>query len=133
MSNRTWWQDAATYQVYPRSFQDTDGDGEGDLRGVIKRLPYLKNFGIDAIWLSPFYKSPNKDGGYDVADPRAVDPQFGTLDDAKELIDQAHEHAIRLIVDNVPNHFSSDHIWFQEAMRVPILDQQDHPPDSLPD
>jgi alpha-glucosidase len=118
MSNRTWWQDAATYQVYPRSFQDTNGDGEGDLRGVIQRLPYLKNLGIDAIWLSPFYKSPNKDGGYDVADPRAVDPRFGTLDDAKELIDRAHDHAIRLIVDIVPNHFSSDHIWFQEALKA---------------
>lgn len=116
MPGNAWWRDAAIYQIYPRSFQDTNGDGEGDLKGVIRRLPYLKQLGIDAIWLSPFYKSPNRDGGYDVADPRDVDPRFGSLDDAKELILRTHEEGIRIIVDIVPNHFSSDHIWFQEAL-----------------
>ncbi len=116
MPGNAWWRDAAIYQIYPRSFQDTNGDGEGDLQGVIQRLPYLKQLGIDAIWLSPFYKSPNRDGGYDVADPRDVDLRFGALDDAKELIWRAHEEGIRIIVDIVPNHFSSDHIWFREAL-----------------
>jgi len=78
MNSSAWWRDAAIYQVYPRSFRDSNGDGEGDLQGVIAGLPYLAELGIDAIWLSPFYKSPNKDGGYDVADPRDVDPRFGT-------------------------------------------------------
>lgn len=114
-----WWRDAAIYQVYPRSFRDSNGDGEGDLQGVLAGLPYLADLGIDAIWLSPFYKSPNKDGGYDVSDPRDVDPRFGTLADAKELIDAAHSHGIKFIADIVPNHFSSDHPWFQEALAAP--------------
>ena len=76
MKSEVWWRDAAIYQVYPRSFKDSNGDGEGDLQGVIEKLPYLQSLGIDAIWLSPFYRSPNKDGGYDVADPRDVDPRF---------------------------------------------------------
>jgi alpha-glucosidase len=117
MSKKIWWRDAVIYQIYPRSFLDTNGDGEGDLAGVIQGLPYLKKLGVDAIWLSPFYKSPNKDGGYDVADPRDVDPRFGSLADAKEMIKQSHAHGIRIIVDIVPNHFSSDHVWFQEALR----------------
>jgi len=119
MNSQAWWRDAAIYQVYPRSFRDSNGDGEGDLQGVIARIPYLADLGIDAIWLSPFYKSPNRDGGYDVADPRDVDPRFGTLADAKQLIEAAHERGIRFIADIVPNHFSSDHIWFQEALNSP--------------
>jgi alpha-glucosidase len=111
-----WWRDAVTYQVYPRSFRDSNGDGEGDLRGVIEGIPYIASLGVDAIWLSPFYKSPNKDGGYDVSDPRDVDPRFGNLVDARELIDTAHENNLRLIVDIVPNHFSSAHHFFQEAL-----------------
>lgn len=114
-----WWRNATIYQVYPRSFQDTDGDGEGDLRGVIKRLPYLRWLGVDAIWLSPFYKSPNKDGGYDVSDPRDVDPRFGNLSTAKELIEETHNTGLKIIVDIVPNHFSTDHIWFKEAINSP--------------
>jgi alpha-glucosidase len=112
-----WWRDAAIYQIYPRSFRDTNGDGEGDLTGVLQGLPYLQKLGIDAIWLSPFYLSPNKDGGYDVADPRDVDPRFGKLIDAENLITAAHEHGFRIIFDVVPNHFSSDHLWFQEALK----------------
>jgi len=111
-----WWDNAVIYQVYPRSFKDSNGDGEGDLQGVIQELPYLQDLGIDAIWLSPFYKSPNKDGGYDVSDPRDVDPRFGTLADAEELIQRAHESGIKVIFDIVPNHFSSDHVWFKSAL-----------------
>ncbi|NCU90290.1 MAG: ABC transporter permease, partial [Actinobacteria bacterium] len=111
-----WWRNSAIYQIYPRSFQDSNGDGEGDLRGVISRLEYLRELGIDAIWLSPFYQSPNKDGGYDVSDPREVDPRFGTMKDAEDLINAAHEHQIKIIVDIVPNHFSTEHRWFKEAL-----------------
>ncbi len=119
MKSELWWRDAAIYQVYPRSFRDSNGDGEGDLQGVIEKLPYLQELGIDAIWLSPFYKSPNKDGGYDVSDPRDVDPRFGTVLDAKALIDEAHRLGIKFIADIVPNHFSADHIWFKAALASP--------------
>ena len=111
-----WWRNAAIYQVYPRSFQDSNGDGEGDLRGVISRLDYLKELGIDAIWLSPFYRTPNNDGGYDVADPREVDPRFGTMRDAEDLIEAAHVRNLKIIVDIVPNHFSTEHVWFKAAL-----------------
>jgi alpha-glucosidase len=111
-----WWHHAAVYQVYPRSFRDSNGDGTGDLRGVINGLDYLASLRVDAIWLSPFYPSPQRDSGYDVADPRGVDPIYGTLDDAKELIDEAHARGLRVIVDVVPNHTSSDRPWFQDAL-----------------
>ena len=114
-----WWHHAAIYQVYPRSFRDSNGDGAGDLRGVIQELPYIASLGVDAMWLSPFYPSPQRDSGYDVADPRGVDPMYGTLEDAKELIDEAHARGLRVIVDVVPNHSSSDRPWFQEALRSP--------------
>ena len=116
---RPWWHHAAVYQVYPRSFRDSDGDGTGDLRGVIDGLPYLASLGVDAVWLSPFYPSPQRDSGYDVADPRDVDPLYGTLADAEELIASAHERGLRIIVDVVPNHSSSDRAWFQEALASP--------------
>ncbi|MGR6920948.1 glycoside hydrolase family 13 protein [[Actinomadura] parvosata] len=112
-----WWRNAAIYQVYVRSFADGDGDGIGDLIGVRDRLPYLAGLGVDAIWLTPFYPSPMADFGYDVADYRDVDPLFGTLADAKALIDEAHGHGLRVIVDIVPNHTSSAHPWFQQALR----------------
>jgi len=111
----SWWQRAAVYQVYPRSFRDGNSDGLGDLRGVIEGLPYLASLGVDAIWLSPFYPSPQKDAGYDVSDPRAVDPMFGTIEDFAELVQQAHERGLRVIVDIVPNHVSASHPWFLEA------------------
>lgn len=111
-----WWVDAVIYQVYPRSFADADGDGMGDLRGVTSRLDYLAQLGVDAIWLSPFYLSPQHDAGYDVADYRAVDPRFGTLADADEMLAAAHEAGIRVVVDLVPNHTSSEHAWFQAAL-----------------
>lgn len=114
-----WWRHAAVYQVYPRSFRDSDGDGTGDLRGIIDGLPYLASLNVDALWLSPFYPSPQRDSGYDVADPRDVDPMYGTLDDARELIDRAHDLGLRVIVDVVPNHSSSERPWFQEALASP--------------
>ena len=111
-----WWRDAAIYQIYPRSFRDTNADGEGDLAGIIEGLPYLQRLGVDAIWLSPFFKSPNRDGGYDVADPRLVDPRFGDNAAAERLIAASHSHGLKIIFDVVPNHFSCDHLWFQAAL-----------------
>lgn len=118
-STSKWWNEAIIYQIYPRSFQDSNGDGEGDLNGITSRLEYVRDLGVDAIWLSPFYTSPNKDGGYDVANPRDVDPRFGTLEDAKRLFDKAHSLGLRVVVDIVPNHFSVEHEWFQEALNSP--------------
>ncbi len=115
--SRGWWRDAVIYQVYPRSFADSNGDGMGDLPGIRSRLPYLRDLGVDAVWLSPFYASPQADAGYDVADYRAVDPMFGTLLDADALIREAHELGLRIIVDLVPNHSSDRHEWFQRALR----------------
>ncbi|MDP9796022.1 alpha-glucosidase [Catenuloplanes nepalensis] len=111
-----WWRDAVIYQVYPRSFADSGGDGIGDLPGVISRLPYLAGLGVDAIWLNPFYPSPQADAGYDVADHRDVDPLFGTLGDADALIAGAHAAGLKIIVDIVPNHTSSAHAWFRAAL-----------------
>ncbi|QAV71058.1 glycoside hydrolase family 13 protein [Salinibacterium sp. UTAS2018] len=111
-----WWRSAVIYQIYPRSFADSNGDGMGDLLGIRDRLPELAELGIDAVWLSPFYTSPQRDAGYDVADYCDVDPLFGTLDDFDSMTSRAHELGLRLIVDLVPNHSSSDHRWFQEAL-----------------
>jgi alpha-glucosidase len=111
-----WWRDAVIYQVYIRSFADSDGDGVGDLPGIRSRLPYLRDLGVDAIWITPFYRSPMADFGYDVADYRDVDPVFGTLADARALLDDAHAHDLRVIVDLVPNHTSDQHPWFIEAL-----------------
>jgi alpha-glucosidase len=114
-----WWRSAVIYQVYVRSFADSDGDGTGDLRGLRSRLPYLRDLGVDAVWLTPFYRSPMVDGGYDVADHRDVDPMFGTLDDFDAMTADAHALGLRVIVDVVPNHTSSAHRWFQEALAAP--------------
>lgn len=111
-----WWRSAAVYQVYVRSFADSDGDGIGDLRGIRQRLPYLRDLGVDALWLTPFYTSPMVDGGYDVADYRDVDPMFGTLADFDAMITDAHALGLRIIVDLVPNHTSSAHRWFSAAL-----------------
>src|SRR5699024_909113 len=114
-----WWRQAAVYQIYPRSFADGNGDGIGDLRGIISRVPYLKSLGIDAVWLSPFYPSALADGGYDVDDYRDVDPKIGTLEQFDEMVAALHGAGIRLIVDVVPNHSSDRHEWFQEALASP--------------
>ena len=111
-----WWRHAVTYQVYVRSFADSDGDGIGDLPGITSRLPYLRDLGVDALWITPFYTSPQHDHGYDVADYEDVDPLFGTLADADTLVATAHELGLRVVVDLVPNHTSSDHEWFQAAL-----------------
>ena len=115
-SDADWWRQAAVYQIYPRSFADSDGDGIGDLRGILSRVPYLQTLGIDAVWLSPFYPSPLADGGYDVADYRDVDPRIGTLNDFDELVAALHTVGIRVVVDIVPNHSSNDHPWFRAAL-----------------
>jgi alpha-glucosidase len=111
-----WWRTAVFYQIYPKSFADGNGDGIGDLAGVRHRLDYLKLLGVDAIWLSPFYKSPMADGGYDVSDPTDVDPMFGTLDDFDAVVAAAHERDLKVTVDIVPNHLSDQHVWFLEAL-----------------
>ncbi|MEX0428063.1 glycoside hydrolase family 13 protein [Nocardioides sp. DS6] len=111
-----WWREAVTYQVYVRSFADGDGDGIGDLPGITSRLPYLRDLGVDAVWLTPFYTSPQKDHGYDVADYTDVDPLFGRLTDADALVAEAHRLGLRVIVDLVPNHTSSAHPWFRAAL-----------------
>ncbi|WP_404821065.1 glycoside hydrolase family 13 protein [Kocuria marina] len=111
-----WWRDAVIYQVYPRSFKDSNGDGMGDLGGVTQKLPYLKHLGVDAVWLSPFYLSPQHDAGYDVADYRTVDPRFGSLEDFDRLREEAHRLGLKIIVDLVPNHTSEDHEWFRAAL-----------------
>lgn len=111
-----WWRDAVIYQVYPRSFADASGDGIGDLPGVTSRLDHLAELGVDAVWLSPFYRSPQADAGYDVADYRDVDPLFGTLADFDAMLEKAHRLGLRVIVDLVPNHTSDEHVWFQAAL-----------------
>ncbi len=116
MSSLVWWRDAVIYQVYPRSFADADGDGMGDLRGITSRLDHLAELGVDALWMSPFYPSPQHDAGYDVADYRDVDPRFGTLEDFDALVAAAKARGLRVVVDLVPNHTSSDHAWFAEAL-----------------
>jgi len=113
---RLWWRDSVTYQIYIRSFADANGDGKGDVAGIISRLPYLKKLGVDAIWITPWYPSPQKDHGYDVADFMDIEPDYGTLSDAKKLIEQSHKLGMRLLVDIVPNHCSDQHKWFQEAL-----------------
>jgi alpha-glucosidase len=111
-----WWRHAVIYQIYPRSWADADGDGIGDLPGITARLEHLRDLGVDAVWLSPFYTSPQADAGYDVADYRDVDPLFGTLPDADALVTRAHDLGLKVIVDMVPNHSSDEHEWFRAAV-----------------
>ena len=113
--DKDWWRHGIFYQIYPRSFRDSDGDGVGDLRGIIARLPYLKSLGVDAVWLSPIFPSPMADFGYDISDYTGIDPLFGTMEDFDALVSAAHENGLKLVLDLVPNHTSDQHPWFAEA------------------
>lgn len=115
ISDNPWWINAVVYQIYPRSFQDSNGDGVGDIKGIISKLDYIANLGADVIWLNPVYKSPQDDNGYDISDYQDIDPLFGTLDDLDELIYQSHRRGIRIIMDLVVNHTSDEHSWFQAS------------------
>ncbi len=117
--HKHWWRQAVVYQIYPRSFADSNADGIGDLRGIINKVDYLASLSIDAVWLSPFYPSELADGGYDVADYRNVDPRIGTLAEFDEMVQKLHARQIRVFVDIVPNHSSDQHIWFQQALKSP--------------
>lgn len=112
---RKWWKESVAYQIYPRSFMDTNGDGIGDLNGITSKLDYLKNLGVDVIWICPFYKSPNDDNGYDISDFYAVSEEFGTMEDFEHLLAEAHRKGIKVIADLVLNHTSDEHPWFVEA------------------
>lgn len=114
---RKWWKECVIYQLYPRSFYDTNGDGIGDLRGVIEKLDYLKELGIGAIWLNPVYESPNDDMGYDISNYQDIMPEFGTIEDMDELLEKAHQKGIRIIMDLVVNHTSDEHVWFIESRK----------------
>jgi oligo-1,6-glucosidase len=115
MEKTRWYKDAVVYQIYPRSFCDSNGDGIGDIKGITSKLDYLKSLGVNAVWLSPVYKSPNDDNGYDISDYRDIMPEFGTLEDFKEMVAEMHKRGIKLIMDLVANHTSDEHKWFQEA------------------
>ena len=115
--DKTWWKEAVVYQIYPRSFMDSNGDGIGDIQGIISRLDYLKYLGIDVIWLSPVYQSPNDDNGYDISDYQAIMDEFGTMEDFDELLEKAHGRGIRIVMDLVVNHTSDEHKWFIESRK----------------
>lgn len=114
-ANHPWWKSSVVYQIYPRSFQDSNGDGIGDIPGIISRLDYLQNLGVDIIWLSPCYASPNDDNGYDISDYRAIHPEFGTMDDFDALLEALHNRRMKLVMDLVVNHSSDEHAWFEES------------------
>ena len=121
---RAWWKECVVYQIYPRSFYDSNGDGIGDLRGILQKLDYLKELGIDVVWLCPVYKSPNDDNGYDVSDYQDIMDEFGTLGDWDELLAEMHKRGIRLVMDLVVNHTSDEHAWF---VRIPPIQGQPLP------
>ena len=112
---KAWWKEAIVYQIYPRSFCDSNGDGIGDLNGITSKLDYLKELGIDVIWLSPVYKSPNDDNGYDISDYEDIMTEFGTMDDFDRMLAAAHERGIKIVMDLVVNHTSDEHPWFVES------------------
>ena len=116
---RKWWHDKVVYQIYPKSFYDSNGDGIGDIPGIISKLDYLKELGADILWLSPIYKSPLADQGYDIADYYAIDPRFGTMEDMDRLIAEAKKREMYILMDLVVNHCSDEHEWFQQAIKDP--------------
>ena len=115
MERTNWFKDATIYQIYPRSFCDSNGDGIGDLQGIISKLDYIKDLGVDCVWLSPVYKSPNDDNGYDISDYRDIMDEFGTLSDWDDLVAGIHARGMKLVMDLVSNHTSDEHKWFEEA------------------
>ena len=124
MTETPWWSSSVVYQIYPRSFADTNGDGVGDLRGIIEHLDHVADLGVDVLWLSPIYASPQDDNGYDIADYQAIDPLFGTLEDFDELVAAVHARGMKLVMDLVVNHTSDEHAWFAESRR-PGSDKRD--------
>ncbi len=114
---KAWWKESVVYQIYPRSFCDSNGDGIGDLNGITEKLEYLKELGIDVIWLSPVYQSPNDDNGYDISDYRKIMPEFGTMADYDRMLQKAHELGIKIMMDLVVNHTSDEHPWFVESRK----------------
>ena len=125
MGSKKWWQKAVFYQIYPRSFADSTNNGIGDLQGIIKRLGYLQELGIDAIWFSPFFASPQKDFGYDISDFKAINPEYGKMKDFEELLEKAHSLQIKIILDMVLNHTSDEHPWFLESRSSKINPKRD--------
>ncbi len=123
---RTWWKEAVIYQIYPRSFMDSNGDGIGDIKGISSRLDYLKYLGIDVIWLSPIYKSPNDDNGYDISDYQAIMDEFGTMEDFDEMLTEAHKRGLRVVMDLVVNHTSDEHPWFMESRKSKDNEYRDY-------
>jgi oligo-1,6-glucosidase len=117
MTDRKWWKESVVYQIYPRSFKDSDGDGIGDLNGIIEKLDYVKSLGIDVIWLNPIYTSPNTDNGYDISDYQAIMKEFGTMQDFDRLLDGIHKRGLKVVMDLVVNHCSDEHVWFQESRK----------------
>lgn len=115
---KRWWKESVVYQIYPRSFCDSNGDGIGDLNGITGKLDYLKELGIDVIWLSPVYKSPNDDNGYDISDYQAIMDEFGTMEDFDRMLATAHEKGIKIMMDLVVNHTSDEHKWFIESPQI---------------
>src|SRR6056297_1429964 len=116
-AERAWWKEAVVYQIYPQSFNDSDGDGVGDLQGIIERLDYVADLGVDVIWLNPVYQSPQVDNGYDISDYRAIHEAYGTMADWEELLEAVHDRDMKLIMDLVVNHSSTEHEWFQRSRR----------------
>ena len=116
-TDRKWWKEAVVYQIYPRSFKDTDGDGVGDLKGIIQKLDYIKSLGVDVVWLNPIYGSPNADNGYDISDYQTIMKEFGTMEDFDALLKGMHERGLKLVMDLVVNHSSDEHKWFQESRK----------------
>ena len=112
-----WWMHAVVYQIYTKSFNDTNGDGIGDLQGILEKLDYIQSLGADTLWLNPIYVSPDVDNGYDIADYYRINPQYGTMEDFKRLLEEVHRRGMRLIMDMVLNHTSDEHLWFRESRK----------------
>ena len=128
MMNKTtdWWRKSVVYQVYPKSFNDSNGDGLGDLLGIDQKIDYLANLGIDVLWLNPIYQSPQVDNGYDIADYYQIEPSLGAMTDFDQLLQHAHQHNIKVLLDLVVNHTSNQHAWFQEALKSKVNPYHDY-------